>query len=58
MQKLYNFKFHKNKILVLIQLNQIFQSNRDDWAKWTDESSGAYTKYVSIDEEGTSSRVH
>lgn len=28
-------------------------AHRDDWTKWTDESSGAYTKYVSIDEEGS-----
>lgn len=25
---------------------------------WTDEASGAYMKYVSIDEEGASSRAH
>ena len=30
---------------------------QDDWTKWTDEASGAYIWYVSIAEEGTSSRA-
>lgn len=33
------------------------RSKRDDWAMWTDEASGMYSAYLSIAEEGTSSRA-
>lgn len=35
---------------------QISQIKRDDWTMWTDEASGMYRSYLSIAEEGTSSR--
>lgn len=49
----------KTTILIkyLQENNTILRIKRDDWTMWTDEASGAYIWYVSIAEEGTSSRA-